>query len=200
MRVPSAVVDRRPTPFPAGTYIGRISEVGDRRSEDETWISLSMIFDEITPADDDTKEVGTRKYRARFTVVQNGVAVWDIEEFTDDTDFRLQQAAGLLSQLAVALGQAKILANKDVEIDMEDFCDGLLQGDFSGEEVMFSVGNRPYKGRDGTDRVDDGPTGFASPFTEEEEEEVEEAEDEDEGEEEEESEAPTRSLKSIRKR
>jgi len=202
MRVPNAVVQNRPSPFPAGTYFGKIQEVNDRRNEDETWIMLTIVFNEVTPADDDSPEVGARPYRFRPTIVNNGVAIWDIEEFTEDTDFRLRQSAGLLAQLALALGAAKVLSNQDVDFDAESFCDDLIGEVFVGEEVMVTVNNRPYKARDGSDRVDDGPSAFAAlDEGEEEVEEVDEVEDEDtEEEEEEEEESPKPRPRKITKR
>ncbi len=158
---------------------------------------LNVIFNEITPADEDSPEVGARPYRYRCTIVNNGVAVWDIEEFNDDTDFRLAQSAGLLSQLALALGAAEMLENQDVDLDAEAFCDDLLGEVYVGEEVIVTVGNRPYKNRAGEDMIDDGPRGFAS---------LGEGEDEDLpseeiAEEEEESEAPEpQDVRRIRKR
>lgn len=177
MKVPSDVVHNRPTPFPAGSYFGTLKEVSERSNEEQTWMSLNLLFRDISPLDDDSADVGNRPYRARVTVINDGQGVWDIEVFNDDTDFRLRQAAGILSQLAFALGAGKETEDKGIEVEMESFCDDLLNGVYNDSELIFEVGNRTFKRRDGSSGTSDDPLGFSPPYPDNGDEEAEVAEE-----------------------
>lgn len=151
MRVPSNIVEGRSSPFPAGTFYGALGEVKDRWVQDrETKQNIRMVFDvtlkDITPIEG--PNVGNRPCRQSFTIINGEQSLVDIVEFDDSVNFGLRQSAGLLAQLATALGAARADIEGNVTLDMEAFLEDLKNGNYAGAQLLFEVTHRTWKPKD----------------------------------------------------
>src|SRR5258707_7304981 len=106
-RIPSHVAEGRASAFPAGTYMGRLDQVKESWSEDKTNLTYAVWFREIT-ALEGGREVGNRPFRQQLKIINNNVLIVDIAEFDDTVPFMLSRSAGLIAQLAIALGEAQV--------------------------------------------------------------------------------------------
>ena len=148
MRVPSNVAAGRGSPFPQGVFLGSLGEVTTRWSDDQKNMDVILTFAENTPFDEDSPNVGARTKRQRVTLIFQGQALVDVEEFTDDVHVALQRSATLLTQTALALGFATLNEDKSVDIDLEAFLEQLTNNVFKGEVVVFEVRHRGYASRE----------------------------------------------------
>lgn len=165
-RIPDSVVTGR-SPFPAGVYRGNLDSAAERSTKDkegnETGVFVDVVFKDNQTIDGKT-QVGARPYRQSFAIIQKGLSLVDITEYSDETPFMLRRSAGLLAQLALALGAASRDAEtNDVVFDMNTFLEDLQHGVYKGRPVLFEVQNRAYKRKDGTPAVDDSAQRFAAP-------------------------------------
>lgn len=161
-KIPAHVAEGRSSPFPAGTYMGRLNEVKESWSEDKTNLTYNVWFKEVT-ALEGGREVGNRPFRQQLKIINNNESIVDIVEFNDQVPFMLSRSAGLIAQLALALNEAKVdPRTRDVTFDMETFLENLAQGVYKDRTLVFEVQNRSYKRRDGTMAVDDSAVRFAS--------------------------------------
>lgn len=196
-KVPNRIVENRPQPFPEGSYMGRIKQVDERWNDEQTRLNFTVTIKDITVVEGDT-EPGARPYRFRLPVIWDGISLVDVEEFGDDVPFLLERSAGILAQLATALGVGKANELGDVEVDFQELLEGLQEGQFNDIDILFGVAHRTYKIKStGKMAVDDSPAYF---------EPVESGEDfEEEAEEVDESEAveetpPAKKPKNLRRR
>ena len=145
------------------------------------------------------REPGARPYRVRIPVIWDGVGLVDVEEFNDDVPFVLQRSASLISQLAVALGAARMdAATHDIDFDMEAFLEELEEDVYKNEAVMFEVQHREWTSKDKKrSGVSDDPSSFA-PAEALDEDEPEEVAEEVEAEET--PEPPKKAPKPLRRR
>ena len=167
MRVPGSVATGKRPPFPEGTFAGTLTDVKEAWNDDQNACDLLLTFSENTAVEG--PEVGARPKMQRITVVYHdgdsghaSVPLADIEEFTDDTPFRLRDAATLLTQLAVAIGAAAPEENNDVEFDMGQFIESLTGGVFKGETVIYGVRHRYAKTDKKKERPFDNIVSFKS--------------------------------------
>jgi hypothetical protein len=161
-RVPGNVIDGRSLPFPAGTYIGKLSEAknewyaSDRKNnpDKKDGVRLVLTFKEITPVEG--PNVGARPMIQRIDVVvppKNGrdaISLVDVTEFDDSIPFNLRQSATLLSQLALAWGAITRDADGSSDVDFDQFIASLEGGVFNGREVMFGVEQRQVESKTGS--------------------------------------------------
>ena len=144
MKIPAAVVDNTPTPFPVGVYTGELADVEDRGQQGETEF-LRLNFVNNTPADDNTESPGNRIFREDICLRHKGISLFDYEEVTEDMPFLLRRGAGLLSSFALAIGAVERVADGDVELDLPSFVHDLREGEYSGFGVLFQVEHNSYK-------------------------------------------------------
>lgn len=163
-RVPDSVVTGR-SPFPAGVYRGRLDSAAERVQKDkdgnEKAVFVDVVFrDNVTI--DGVASVGARPYRQSFAIIMNGQSLTDITEYSEETPFLLRRSAGLLAQLALALGAASRDSDtNDVLFDINALLEDLQHGVYKDKMVMFEVQNRAYKRKDGTPGMDDSALRFA---------------------------------------
>lgn len=197
--VPTRIVENRPSPFPEGVYMGRIKQVDERWNDDQTRLNFTIVMKDITLVEGDTNP-GARPYRFRLPVIWDGISLVDIEEFTDDTPFLLERAAGTLSQLAQALGLGEQTA-LGTEVDFQELLEGLQEGQYNDIDVLFGVAHRTYTIKStGKQAVDDGPSFFKPVDGDEEEYEEAEADEAEAAEVEEEAAPPAKRPKNLRRR
>ncbi len=156
-RIPMSLGKQQP--FPQGTFIGTLSDAkgewyaSDAKTAPDTKDSYRIVvtLKEITPADDDSPQVGNRPCSQRIDVVRPRpntqpkeiVSIVDVTEWNDTVPFGLQQSAALLRDLAISLGAATV-TDEAVDFDLEQFLEALPGGVFKGQTVMFAVSQRTY--------------------------------------------------------
>lgn len=148
MKIPAAVTDNTPTPFPVGVYIGELADIEHRESTENGHVFLRMNFVSNNPADDNTGDPGNRILRDDACIRYAGESLFDYEEITDDTPFLLRRGAGLLSGLALAVGAVDRGPEGVVDIDLPSFVHDLEEGEYAGEKVKFQVEHNTYKKKD----------------------------------------------------
>jgi len=142
VKVPNAVADNRPSPFPLGTYNGEITDVEDRwAGADNTTMFVRVVLANITPADEATGDVGKRTHREDLCFMYDGDSLFDLDEISDGTPFLFQRAAGLLASLATATGHAD-RGDSAIEFDAESYGGLLREGELVGQEVKFQIRHR----------------------------------------------------------
>jgi len=163
VKVSNAVVDNRPAPFPAGTYIGEIEDVEERWASEDATLFVRVILANNTPADESTDDVGKRTHREDICFMYNGDSLMDIDEITTDTPFLFQRAAGLLASLAAATGHAD-RGDSDVDFDAEAY-GALLRGkELNGSKVKFQIRQRSRTRKDtGETIIESQVNKFAAP-------------------------------------
>jgi len=147
VKIPAAVVDNTPTPFPVGVYIGELADVEDRGQEGETEF-LRLNFVNNTPADDNTESPGNRIFREDVCLRHKGISLFDYEEVTEAMPFLLKRGAFLLSSFALAIGATSRVAEGAVELDLPSFVHDLREGEYSGFSALFQVEHNTYKPKD----------------------------------------------------
>ena len=148
MKIPAAVVDNRPTPFPVGVYIGELADVEDRPTPDGESQFIRLNFVNNTPADDNTESPGNRIFREDACIRYKGESLFDYDEITEAMPFLLRRGAGLLSGFAVAIGATERIQDGAVEMDLNALVHDLLEGEYSGEKALFQVEHNTYKKKD----------------------------------------------------
>ena len=148
MKVPSNVVDNKPTPFPAGVYHGDIGEVEDRWSNDRETLFARVPFTNNSPGDETSPEVGNRIFREDICLRLHGDSLFDFQEITDDVPFLFQRAAGLLAGLAVACDAIERDEKGNVDFDIAGFVQDLREGSMGGTRVKYQVENRSRERKD----------------------------------------------------
>lgn len=153
-RVPANIVDGKSPPFPPGSYVGTLTTVAtewyasDRKNAPDTKDSLrlALTFKEITPVDG--TPVGNRPLIQRVDVVRKNQHIAEITEFGEETHFAFRQAYTLLSQLALALNAVQRNGDGSLDLDTQQFLDGLQGGVYNNQTVMFVVEQRSYDSKD----------------------------------------------------
>lgn len=148
MRVPGHVVDGRGQPFPQGNFLGRIKEVKDNWSEDGKTCDYLLTLGDNTPIDEKSPNVGARPFITRLTVVFQNQSIVELVEFTEKTPFALQRTAGMVSQLAVALGYAARATDGSVDFNTEEFLENLLSGAYKDRQIGYEVRHRGWKSKE----------------------------------------------------
>jgi len=143
MRVPGNVIEGRGTPFPVGTFIGRLDKVEENASEDKKNLDLVLTFRDISTIGEGP-EVGARPFTQRVTVIFNDAFLADVTEFDDNVHFSLRRAAGLLTQIALAVGATTRTQDGSAELDMERFLESLTGGIYKDAQILFEVAHRPW--------------------------------------------------------
>lgn len=144
--VPQNVLEGRGTPFPTGTYISAENAIQQVWNEDKTQLDFVFKFSENSPVEG--ANVGKRPMTQRVTIIFKNQSVVDIATFDENTPFALQRSAGLLAQLALALGVAQPNPNGGgVTFDIENFLAGLASGLYSKATVGFEVYHRAWKSK-----------------------------------------------------
>jgi len=155
-KVPGNVVEGKGTPFPQGSYVGKLSKVesvwssSDRENAPDQKDNMDFVltFGENAPADSETAQVGARPFTQRVAIINRGNSMVDITEFNDDTSYPLRLAAGLIAQLAVALdAPCTVSADKSVEFDVNAFLEGLQAGLYQNKPCGFTVTHRAWKSK-----------------------------------------------------
>lgn len=157
-RIPGSLGKQQP--FPQGTFIGTLSEAkgewyasdGKNAPDTKDCYRVVVTLKEITPADSDSPNVGNRPCLQRIDVIRprpnvtpkQYVSIVDVTEWDDTVPFGLQQSAALLRDLAVSLEAAALTEDGDVDLDLEQFIEGLTGGVFKGQSVKFAVSQRTY--------------------------------------------------------
>jgi len=148
-RYNSNVVEGKSPPFPAGTFIGTLTEAksewyasDNKQPDKKDSVRINLQFKEITPVEG--PQVGSRPLAQRVDVVRAGVSIVDIAEIDDSVPFQLRQAITLVLQLALALGAASSNGDGTVDFDMGPFLESLEAGVHNGHPVMFAVEQRSY--------------------------------------------------------
>ena len=166
MKIPSSVVDNRPTPFPTGTFNGELGDIEDRWTQDQSKQFLDLAFVNNAATDDNSPDPGNRIMRDSLCLRYNGDSLYDYEEVTTDMPFLLRRAAGLLGGLALALQATGRIAGGDVDLDLADFVADLQEGVYAGQPVRFNVEHNTWKPKDAEEndppRVDAQVRRFAS--------------------------------------
>lgn len=197
MRAGADALDRRPKPFPAGTFMGTL-----QAEEEERWynegasmsVAVRMVDNSLV---DGAVEPGARPKYQSVTVIMDNVGLADIEDLDAlrETNFILYNNGALLLSLAVALGEVETNEAGEIEdFDVNDFIGNLVNGAFNDTELIFVVENRKAgkKAKDPTRIYDDiimfmdpaaydgeGVVEVVEEEPEEVEEDVEEVEEED---------------------
>jgi hypothetical protein len=161
-RYSSNVVEGKSPPFPAGVFVGKLTEAKEEwYSSDKTnpdgkdSVRLNLTFKEITPLDG-APQVGTRPLGQRIDVVVKKQSIVEIEDLEDPAvPFNLRQSATLVIQLALALGVATRNGDGTLDFEMGPFLEALSAGNFTNQSVRFAVEQRQYgsktqKNPDGT--------------------------------------------------
>jgi len=154
MRVPSHIVDGKGSPFPQGIFLGRLAEVKDEWTEDNTGLEYILTFRDNTSVSPNPVTVGARPFTQRITVIFKGQSIVDLVEFGETTPFALQRAATTITQLALALGYATRAADRSVEFNTEEFLENLLSGAYKDRQVGYEVTHRTWKSK--TQKNSDG--------------------------------------------
>jgi len=162
-RYASNTVEGKSPPFPAGTFIGTLTEAksewyaSDAKQPDKKdSVRINLSFKEITPVEG--PQVGSRPLAQRVDIVRAGTSIVEIQEVDDSVPFQLRQAITLFLQLALAVGAASANGDGTVDFDMGPFLESLEAGVHNGHPVMFAVEQRSYnsktaKNADGSARV-----------------------------------------------
>jgi hypothetical protein len=160
MRVPGHIVDNKGQPFPQGTFLGRLAEVKDSWSEDGKSAEYILTFRDNSPVDG--PNVGARPFTQRIQVVYQDQSIVDITEFGERTPFSLQRAAGLVAQLAVALGYATRSLDGSVEFNTEELLENLLTGAYKDRQLGYEVKHRNWKSKTQKDAAGKPTTGTSA--------------------------------------
>ncbi len=142
-KVPQDVLAGRGQPFPQGTFVSAANKIEQNTSEDKTGLELVVTLNENSPLDG-SPTVGKRPMTQRIPIVFQNQSVVDVEEFGENTPFALRRGAGLLGQLALALGVAQKQEDGGVIFDIENFLAGLVSGLYAKQAVGFSVYHRAW--------------------------------------------------------
>lgn len=154
MRVPGHIVDGKGSPFPQGIFVGRLAEVKDEWTEDNSGLEYILTLRDNTPVSDNVSNVGARPFTQRVTVIFKGQSIVDLQEFGEKTPFALQRAVTTVSQLAIALGYTTRAADGSVDFNTEEFLENLLSGAYKDRQVGFEVTHRNWKSK--TQKNSDG--------------------------------------------
>jgi hypothetical protein len=154
MKAPKSVVDMKGQPFPVGTFISAEHEVTEswRSSVKENpdlkdCLDLALVLKSNTPTDE-SPTVGKRPMTQRIPVVFKNQSVVDVEDFDDpNLSFALQRGAGLLSQLALALGATTRAEDGSVDFDAETFLAALVSGQYKSTPIGFQVIHRNWSSK-----------------------------------------------------
>lgn len=157
--------------FPAGVWQGEIDQVrsntfpdwagsptnnGYANPEGET---LSIQIGSAQALEEGQEEAGNMKAfapsnRENYVIRDGDLAVWDVDPDERDVAYwRLQRAHRALCQLAVALGAAS-RNGAGFSVDLEAFVGGLSDGAYDGQPISFVTTHRPYKTKDGSEKVE----------------------------------------------
>lgn len=147
MRVPGHIVDGKGSPFPQGIFLGRLAEVKDEWTEDNTGLEYVLTFRDNTPVSTEVSNVGARPFTQRITVIFKGQSIVDLTEIGETTPFALQRAITLVSQLAVASGYATRAADGSVDFNTEEYLENLLSGAYKDRQYGFEVRHRTWKSK-----------------------------------------------------
>lgn len=151
-RVPTAVVDNTYEAFPEGYYNGKITgaELRDP-NKDGSWLVLKLATGDVTPKEG-TADPGRSAFSGDITIKTDGVDLFEIEDFTDrNIPYPVRLSAGLLAGLAESLGVGT-RQNGAVEADLKALAEALIDGNFEGESIGFSVKHWTPKGGDTRDQ------------------------------------------------
>jgi len=155
-KVPGNVVEGRGTPFPQGSFVGKLQKVdtayssSDRANAPDAKDNMEFVltFNENAPADTESPNVGARPFTQRLTIIFKNQSLVDLTEFTDDTPFALRRAAGLIAQLAVALdAPCTVGEDKSVTFDVNALLEGLQAGLYNGRQLGFTVTHRGWSSK-----------------------------------------------------
>lgn len=160
MRVPGHIVDNKGQPFPQGVFLGRLAETKDQWSEAGESAEYILTFRDNTPVEG--PNVGARPFTQRIQVVYQNQSIVDITEFGEKTPFSLQRAAGLVAQLAVALGYATRSIDGSVEFNTEELLENLLTGAYKDRQLGFEVKHRNWKSKTQKDATGKPVTGTSA--------------------------------------
>lgn len=158
-RVPTAIIDNTYEAFPEGHYNGKIvgAELRDP-NRDGSWLILKLAAGDVTPKEG-TPNPGRGAFSGDITLKSNGIDLFEIADFSDTSiPYPIRLSAGLLAGLAEVLGVGD-RSNGAVETDLKAFTTALLDGQFQGEAVGFSV--KHWSKADGTPRDQFGAFGAA---------------------------------------
>jgi hypothetical protein len=160
MKFPQSIRDGKSPPFPAGSFVGSLSDItqdwyaADRNAPDKKdSMRFVLTLKEITPLPE-SPVVGARPCIQRVDIVHKGTSIVDIHDWEDSSvAFQLRQSGTLLIQLAEALGIAS--DNPEDDFDLNAFLEALTSGVYKNRTVGFSVEQRTYdsktlKNSDGT--------------------------------------------------
>jgi hypothetical protein len=135
--VPSTVVDNEYSLFPQGTYEGEIA-TAELRTPKEGWQVLKLAVENVAPREG-TGDPGREKFQSDITILNEGVNVLEVADFSDpDVPFQIKRAAGLLAGLGEALGVAERV-NGVVHADLKQVAEALIAGEFKGNKIAFEV-------------------------------------------------------------
>ena len=170
MKIPSHIAEGKSPPFPAGTYVGKLTEAkqewyaSDAKNKPDTKDSarLQLTFKEITPVEG--PQVGARPLMQRLDIIRPAqvggpaISIVDVAQsgqWDESIPFGIRQSAALFSQLALAFGAASVDGTGNVDVELDEFITALSGGVFNNREVLFTVEQRTYasktqKNPDGT--------------------------------------------------
>lgn len=153
-------------PFPAGDWRGTIERVTTRTPDFLHKLStqdlerrgytspdvetFSIQFGNIRPLNSNQEDVGNRKFFSPDITLRDGIYSVEDELPRELGARRLYTSGNVVANLAQALGQIEVVEGPDGRPSgavAEGFLAALLDGQFDGAELIFSVYHRPWVSR-----------------------------------------------------